>query len=210
MRHPAAIVTSFAIAAFITPLALITATQIAHADTFTVSSADAGYIAFLKDNDVSAPILFSTTDPETLLTLTTDSFANLNGFDPTVALFSRTGSANTDQLLGQSSDIDTTNSLGDDVLSVLLPAGDYALYVTQWDNVANGPFRNSGFLLTGIAFDNYTGGVFADKNGIDHTGVWRLTVNTVTVPETGSAALLLPGLTALTAVLIRRRTAKKD
>ena len=183
--------------------------QFSQAAVFTVNSTDSGFTSFVNDNDVSAPIDFSTVAPFTQIDLSTSSYAAGN-FDLTVALFDKT----TGQLKGQSLDIDSNNGLYDDVLSVVVPTGDYSLYVTQYDNLAQSNLAQ-GFLLTGAGNEHYTdpgyagaGGAFTDIPGNVRATAWNVTVSTVAVPEAPSALLVLPGLIALVGVVRRRTTTK--
>lgn len=150
---------------------------------FTFASTNPGFSSFLKDNDVPPALNFATTDPFTQVNLITDSFGNTpaGGFDLTVALFNAT----TGDLLGQSNDINF-----------------------DANNLARGPKLANGFLLTAPAFNNYTGGTFADLNNVHHTGAWRVNVSTVAVPEVPSVLLALPTLTLITGIARRRHPLK--
>ncbi|MBC8140200.1 MAG: DVUA0089 family protein [Armatimonadetes bacterium] len=178
----------------------------ANAATFTFASTNPGFSSFLQDNDVSPALNFSTTDPFTQVDLLTDSYGDavLDGFDPTVALFNAT----TGELLGQSADVRFDADLFNDFLSVVVPAGNYSLYVTQYDNLAVGLNLADGFTRSDPSENNYTGGTFADINGANHTGAWRVNVVTVAVPETPSVLLSLPGLIALAGIARRRNMLK--
>ncbi len=173
---------------------------------FTFASTNPGFSSFLKDNDVPPALNFATTDPFTQVNLITDSFGNTpaGGFDLTVALFNAT----TGDLLGQSNDINFDANNFNDFLSVIVPAGNYSLYVSQYDNLARGPKLANGFLLTAPAFNNYTGGTFADLNNVHHTGAWRVNVSTIAVPEVPSVLLALPTLTLITGIARRRHPLK--
>lgn len=150
---------------------------------FTFASTNPGFSSFLKDNDVPPALNFATTDPFTQVNLITDSFGNTpaGGFDLTVALFNAT----TGDLLGQSNDINF-----------------------DANNLARGPKLANGFLLTAPAFNNYTGGTFADLNNVHHTGAWRVNVSTIAVPEVPSVLLALPTLTLITGIARRRHPLK--
>ncbi|MBC8135134.1 MAG: DVUA0089 family protein [Fibrella sp.] len=188
----------------------------AQAATFTFTSSDPSLTPFVNDNDVQL-LSFIVSEPFAELSISTDGYAALGGFDPTLALFTDTGDAATDVFLGQSDSLDFATSLYDDVLNVIVPSGNYVLALTQYDNLANGPDnRAKGFLYDGADNFNFTnplfpgpGGAFNDFDGNVRNGQFRVNVVTVAVPEAPSAVLVLPGLFALVGVVVRRRSVVK-
>ncbi|MBC7808987.1 MAG: DVUA0089 family protein [Akkermansiaceae bacterium] len=197
----------------------------AEAATFTFSSSDPGQGVFLNDNDVRL-FPFTVTETFAQLTISTDSYLNeaFLGFDPTLALYTNTGAAATDLLVvgSISQNADPELGLGDDFVEVVVPAGNYLLALTQYDNT---PFDADSdattFLGEGFQFNNpvnppepdYTnpGGTerFVDLTGATRNGSFRVTVVTVAVPEASSAVLALPGLFALVGIAVRRRNMAK-
>ena len=196
----------------------------AHAATITFSSADLGLSEFVNDNDVQF-LPFTVTESFAALTIGTDGYANLNGFDSTFAVFTSTGAAATDLLVpgGLGANINDATGLYDDIITVVVPAGDYILALTQYDNTPVDSDNSGGDITRadGFTFNNpvdppvtdYTnpGGSdrFVDLDGIVNTGAFRVTLSTVAVPEAPSALLALPGLLTLAGVAMRRRNAMK-
>jgi hypothetical protein len=187
--------------------------------------------AFGLDEDVQ---LFTfTADGVSAVTLRSYSYAGgtqadgnivpTGGFDPILNLFDSTGAL----ILQQDDDLQD-NAICDgssdpntgecwDVFSVqVLPAGNYTVALTQYDNYANGPNLSDGFLEAGQG--NFTGalagcsnGSFCDVSGDapfdNRTNEWAFDILGVqtAVPEPTTATLVALGLGALG--MIRRRRA---
>ncbi len=200
----------------IAALLALTGLAPAQAAVFTFTSADPGLSPFVNDNDVRL-LSFTVTDPFAELNISTFGYGELGGFDPTLALFTDTGDAATDALLAYSDSEDFDAGLYDDVLTVIVPSGNYMLALTQYDNLANGPDnRAQGFLYDGVDNFNFTnpafpgpGGAFNDFDGNVRNGQFGVSVVTVAVPEAPSALLVLPGLIALVGVAARRSNSVK-
>lgn len=123
------------------------------------------------------------------------------GFDPVFALFGSDGT-----LLGYGDDGATrtdpvTGGALDAVLAISLPAGDYVVALSQFDNFAIGPTFADGFLEAGSG--NFTAaygcaaGRFCDVNGADRNGSFAISISGATVPEPTTLALvglMLPAL----------------
>lgn len=123
------------------------------------------------------------------------------GFDPVFALFGSDGT-----LLGYGDDGATrvdpvTGGAFDAVLAISLPAGDYVVALSQFDNFAIGPTFAAGFLEAGSG--NFTAaygcaaGRFCDVNGANRNGSFAISISGATVPEPTTLALvglLLPAL----------------
>ncbi len=123
------------------------------------------------------------------------------GFDPVFALFGSDGT-----LLGYGDDGATradpvTGGAFDALLAILLPAGDYLVAVSQFDNFAIGPTFAAGFLEAGsgtfTAAYGCAAGRFCDVNGASRNGNFSISIRGATVPEPTTLALVglvLPGL----------------
>lgn len=179
-----------------------------HANAQTISSSSPGYSPFVNDNDVQ---LFSVkaTFPLSRFTLFTDSYAapGLNGFPTALSLFTDTGNAASDVLVGQSLNDNGTN---DALLNAVVPSGNYLVALTQHDNTALGPNRSAGYTFNNAFFSDplYTGGPFTDFNGVNRTGAWRINIRVISaVPEPGSLALLATGMLTLSGTALLRRCA---
>lgn len=184
---------------------LLAAPSVLHAQSLSFRSSDAGYRPFVFDNDVQLFAL-TTTDASDLITVSTDSYADaaLNGFPTALSLFTDTGQAETDALIGQS--VDDTG-LNDATLRAVVPAGSYWVALTQHDNAALGPNRSDGYAFNSAAFSDpqYTGGPFLDFDGSTRTGSWQVTVNAAPVPEAGTGRTFLLSLLLLAGSTVARR-----
>jgi hypothetical protein len=127
------------------------------------------------------------------------------GFDPILTLFTADGT-----LVKDNDDIDesVTSTRFDAYLHFgpdpqdQLPAGNYILALTMYDNFARGPRLENGFVRTGQA------PFCEDTKFCDSTSDWAVDItgadSASVVPLPAAVWLLLPGLGALTAN--RRRT----
>ena len=159
------------------------------------------------DNDVEllSFTLASTSD----VTLRTWSYAGgtnavgtliaAGGFDSIVSLFYGTGSpalligANDDGV-GVPVDLSTGNAFDSLLEFFALPAGEYTVALSEFDNFANGPTLGDGFLGVGnLNFDGRTSAWALDILGVDSASV--------SLP--GTLALVMLGLAA--AGVMRRR-----
>lgn len=176
---------------------------------------------------------FTQDDQVALFTLTLDSADTLNvrslgyaggtdtngvqrlagGFDTMAFLYNAGGTliAQSDDGVGVATD-PVTGLAADAAFSIALPAGQYTLALTQYDNFALGAL-SAGFSQAGTG--NFTPGMsptctassFCDWSGASRTGQWALAITGVSaVPEPGSFALMLGGAIGLLA-LRRRRAA---
>ncbi len=180
--------------------------------------------SFLQDDNVQS-FAFSLAAPG-LVTLQTFSYSGgtngagavitAGGFDPTVTLFTTSGTlllfqddatpecnvVAADPVTGECFDVYLTTSLG---------AGSYLAVLTQFDNHAIGPNLSNGFTQSGAG--NFTAifgcapGIFCDVDADARTGAFALDITTpnAVVPVPAAAWLFAGGLAALTR--FRRRTA---
>ena len=165
-----------------------------------------------SDNDVQ---LFSfTLAADADVTLRTWSYAGgmnaggsaigAGGFDPIVSLFSGLGGAAL--LIGANDDgtgvaVDPSTGFAfDSLLEVLaLPAGTYTVALSEFDNFANGPTLDDGFLGNNVqGFDGRSAAWALDILGVDAAS---------RIPEPTSLALALFGLAAAGAGAANRRRA---
>lgn len=106
------------------------------------------------------------------------------GFDPTIQFFDSTGllfGLNQDGTCMQVAKDPVSGNCFDSYYSQPIPAGTYTLYLTEYDNQANGPFLSSVFSEDGQG--NFTGPLFIGKPGsfisIDttqRTSAWALDI----------------------------------
>lgn len=182
--------------------------------TLTIASVGAAQSAdftfagsFAGDDDVR---LFQITiGAPAVVTFGTSSYAG-GGFDPVLSLFNGAG------LL---IDVNDDGAAGRDAfLQRALQPGQYVLGLTQYDNLAVGPFLTNGFLRTGDpTFTREFGspgvtGPFIDGDGLQRSGNFSLTVSNVgsasAIPEPTSVILLVTGL--IGAGVVRRREKLKQ
>lgn len=139
------------------------------------------------------------------------------GFDPFLSVFDSAGHLiyqNDDGLLNVSPD-PVTGQYWDSYIRATLPAGNYTVALTQYDNYAPGPNLSDGFIegpkTNFTAAYGCSNQSFCDKSGANRNALWYADVTGVTsaaevsnVPEPSVPALLAAGLTCL-GVLRRRR-----
>ena len=171
----------------------------AHADTFSTNG------TFAADNS-SFVYKFATSSTENF-TISTSSYA-AGGFDPVLTLFSMTTGKPVDNSGTGVSDAMLTDTLGADM---------YALYLTEFPNVANGNLSD-GFLFAGnptITGDScgVAGGMFYDTvTCTQRSANYALSVTSAATPvaatpEPSSWLLVLPGMAAIAYSSRRRQIA---
>ena len=103
------------------------------------------------------------------------------GFDPVLTLFDGEGNLigeNDDDMFGLAEEDPKTKRAFDSSMSVLLDAGNYTVYLTQYDNFAVGPNRSDGFVQAGNGHytrnlkNCTTDALFCDFTGNVRTGKW--------------------------------------
>jgi hypothetical protein len=145
------------------------------------------------------------------------------GFDPTIQFFDHTGllvGLSLDGTCGQVAKDPVSGACWDSYYSQPLVAGTYTVYLTEYDNQANGPFLSDGFHQDGQG--NFTGPEFTGAPGsfilVDtsqRTSAWALDIVGVDqaseagvagIPALGTAGLLvLAALLGAVAFLVLHR-----
>jgi hypothetical protein len=214
-------------------LAVLTLAQVATAGSLSFSFTG----VFTQDDQLQ---IFTFTAPTDTTVVRTWSYAgginfagaaiDPGGFDPVLSVFDATGGLVGSSLLLASNDdgidqcpTNAPNCVSPDpstgaafdsllVLSGLDPGGQYALVLSESDNLPAGPDYGSGFSQTGQG--NFTatefpcgGPTFCDANLAQRNGAWAVDILNVGaasgVPEPGSNLLVVAGLGVLE--LFRRR-----
>lgn len=171
---------------------------------------------FVQDDD--KPSFKFTLNSPGVVTIRTYGFAGgtnsagtvipAGGFDPTIQFFDSTGllvGLSLDGTCGQVGTDPVSGACWDSYYSQPLPAGTYTVYLTEYDNQANGPFLSDGFHQDGQG--NFTGPEFTGAPGsfilVDtsqRTSAWALDIVGVDqanepglagIPALGTAGLLM-------------------
>jgi hypothetical protein len=171
----------------------------AHAANFSLS----GNIAFQKD---VVQIDFSLANAVSDVKLWTDSWTSGLNFDPSTAVWKRSGA---DYSLLADVDDDDTVAPGQGfydsgIVFSSLAAGDYRLTLVAASNLAQGSLLSQGFLFdnqTAIALTDWNQPSYDPNKNDQKGGFWRANFSGVdqvsAVPEPASALLLALGLIGL-------------